>query len=114
MARNQRYNPENTLSLDDKGKASQEVVFRESKLLDTLSITNAAATKLPASWFRTSIILYNGGSAAFYLGDSTVLTTNGIPVAAGEKFVMNFGSAVDIYAISGESGGVEVRAWEVG
>ena len=111
MNNNMRYKPEHSLSQDEKGKTSQDTAFRGSTLLTPITVTTSRVA-IPASWFRTSMILYNAGTGDIYIGDDTVTATNGIPIAAGEKFGVTIGSKLPVCVISG--GSEVLRGWELG
>lgn len=58
-----------------------------------------SATKIPTTALtgRTSIAVKNNGSNTIYLGDSTVTTTNGYPLAAGAEISLDLSADVDLY-----------------
>ena len=110
---NMRYKPQHSLSMDEKGKTSQDTAFRGSKTHTATSVTTARKL-IGSEWFRTSVLVYNNGLKTIYLGDDTVTTANGMPLLAGGYLPINVGSRLPIYAISAEAGGVELRIWELG
>lgn len=71
-----------------------------------------SATPLPASpqEFRRALVVHNNSAITIFLGDSTVTTSTGLPVAAGEKisFDIQGNPNVVIYAVSGSSANVRI------
>lgn len=63
--------------------------------------------------FRRALVVHNNGSSVIYLGASNVTTSNGLPLAAGEKIAFDIqgNPNVVVYAISASS--VNVRIMEL-
>lgn len=63
--------------------------------------------------FRRALVIHNNGSSTIYLGASSVTTSNGLPLAAGEKIAFDIqgNPNVVVYAISASS--VDVRIMEL-
>lgn len=79
-----------------------------------LSIGTSSSIVIVSDNARKAAIIYNNGSAVVYLGmDSTVTTTNGLPIlpqASLETANRYGGWRGDIYAISG-SPSQDIRYW---
>lgn len=75
----------------------------------------ASATPLPLSplEYRRALVVHNNGSSTIYLGGSTVTTSNGLPLLAGEKIAFDIQNNpnVVVYAIASTS--VNVRIMEL-
>lgn len=61
---------------------------------------------------RRTVLVYNDGSDTVYVGDSSVTTSNGVPVAVGSSVSLNLGPGLTLYGISGTAG-QDVRTLEV-
>ena len=79
---------------------------------NTTSVTTTA-TPIPATATsgRRSILLHNAGSTIVYLGDSTVTTSNGIPLNPAEKISFDLDANVILYGRTG-SNSSDVRSLE--
>lgn len=62
---------------------------------------------------RRALVVHNNGSEAIYLGNSSVTTSDGLPLAAGEKIAFDIqgNQSARLYAIS--AGSVDVRILEL-
>mgnify|MGYP001564963433 CR=1 FL=1 len=91
--------------------------FSVSIGLRTQAITvGGTAVPLPSNpmEYRRALVVHNNGSSTIYLGDSTVTTTNGMPLLASEKIAFDIqgNPNVVVYAVSASS--VNVRIMELG
>jgi len=94
--------------------ASQELIYGiniRNTILQQLIAVGTSATKLPTTPLskRSSILITNDGSAAVYIGSSTVTTsgaTKGFPVYPRGSLLLSCEDKVDVYGIS--SGSVNV------
>lgn len=56
----------------------------------TTTITTSATQIIGSSRNRTGWMITNNGTAVIYVGfDTSVTTSNGMPIAEGEKFISN-------------------------
>jgi hypothetical protein len=90
--------------------------FSVSIGISTAAITvTTSATPLPASplEYRRALVVHNASAGTIYLGNSSVTTSTGLPLAAGEKIAFDItgNPNVMIYAIAGSS--LEVRIMEL-
>jgi len=90
--------------------------FSVSIGLSTSAVTvGGVAVALPANplEFRRALVVHNNGNDTVYLGDSSVTTNSGLPLAAGEKIAFDIqnNQNVTVYAISSSS--VNVRLMEL-
>lgn len=90
--------------------------FSVSIGLRTQAITvGGTAVALPSNplEYRRALVVHNNGSSVIYLGDSSVTTSNGMPLAAGEKIAFDIQGTpnVAVFAISASS--VDVRVMEL-
>ena len=69
------------------------------RLLGKKTSVGTTATKIPATALtgRQSIDILNDGSNIIFIGDSTVTTANGYPLAAGESKVFDAADGCVIY-----------------
>lgn len=70
-------------------------------LKNTAITVGTTPTALPSSNLagRMSIVIYNNGSATVYIGNSTVSTSNGYPIAAGGQLFISIEEEVTIYCV---------------
>jgi hypothetical protein len=84
-------------------------------LLSSAVTVGTVATPLPANplEYRRALVVHNNGSNTVFLGDSTVTTNNGMPLAAGEKIAFDIQNNpnVVVYAIAGSN--TDVRIMEL-
>lgn len=84
-------------------------------LLSTAVTVDTSAVPLPANplEYRRALVVHNNGSNTIFLGDSTVTTSTGLPLAANEKiaFDVQNNPNVVVYAIAG--GNTDVRVMEL-
>lgn len=83
-------------------------------ILSTQLEVGASAALLPNTALanRRSIILYNGGNNILYIGNSSVTSSNGFPIAAGQYSPsIDLSDKVDLYGISG-GGTLDIRVFE--
>lgn len=84
-------------------------------LRPTAVTVGTSPTPLPANplEYRRALVVHNNGVAPIYLGDATVTTSNGLPLAAGEKIAFDIQNNpnVVVYAVSG--GSIDVRILEL-
>jgi len=82
---------------------------------NTVTVTTTATEIVDANNGRTMLIIANDGGAKIYIGPtSSVTTSNGIPMFAGEKLTRDHfpeGYKGSVYGIV-SSGTVDVRYWE--
>lgn len=76
---------------------------------------STSAVPLPANplEYRRALVIHNNGNFAIYLGNSDVTTSDGLPLAAGEKIAFDIqgNPNVVVYAIASTS--VDVRIMEL-
>jgi hypothetical protein len=84
-------------------------------LRPTAVTVTTSPTPLPTNplEYRRALVIHNNGASTIYLGDSSVTTSNGIPLVAGEKIAFDIQNNpnVTVYAIS--TGSVDVRVLEL-
>lgn len=90
--------------------------FSVSIGLRSQSITvGTSATPLPVNplEYRRALVVHNNSASTIFLGDSTVTTNSGLPIAAGEKIAFDIQNNpnVVVYAVAGSS--VDVRIMEL-
>ena len=92
--------------LDNKGDIDVDVVaLRGSVVQSEVTLTLAdTAYKLPSSPLsgRRTLIIYNNSDAIVYIGDSSVATTDGLPLNPDDSVAID--SVSDIYAVCGSAG----------
>lgn len=67
-----------------------------------VSVGNTATLLLAANERRVSAIIYNNGSVTIYVGNASVTSSNGIPVAAATSFTDDASNGA-LYAITASS-----------
>jgi len=92
--------------------AKQLVTSASGTALAVAAVTvGTSATLLAAAnSSRQALTIMNNGTATIYLGGSGVTTASGLPVTAGQGFVVE-GTTAALYAISGTAG-QDVRVME--
>jgi hypothetical protein len=84
-------------------------------LLAAVSVGTAATLIVPANNLRLSLYIVNNSTQTVYLGDSTLTTSNGIPLQAGGTFQEDSGGTKTwggaIYGIVSATT-ADVRYWE--
>lgn len=84
-------------------------------LRPTAVTVGGSPTALPANplEYRRALVIHNNGASTIYLGDSSVTTSNGLPLVAGEKIAFDIAGNpnVVIYAIA--VGSIDVRILEL-
>ena len=73
----------------------------------TVGTTAASILTLPStgsSQQKRTVTVFNNGSATIFIGDSTVTTANGTPVAAGVGYSFDSWDALDVWSVSGSAG----------
>jgi len=73
--------------------------------------TTAAAIPTTAATGRISMAIKNNGSATIYIGDASVTSSNGYPLAAGAEISLDVGEQVVVYGIAA-SGTQDIRTLE--
>jgi len=68
-----------------------------------VTVGTAAVEVAAANADRKSVTIYNAGSAMVYLGDDTVTTADGLPLAVDAAFTFS-GTTAAIYAVGGTAG----------
>ena len=81
-----------------------------------VTVTNAATKIVGANAQRLSLVIENNGSVTVYLGpDTSVSSSNGVPIISGGSFQEDSGGARmyqgDIYGITASSTS-DLRYWE--
>lgn len=79
----------------------------------TVGVTAIALPANPLE-FRRALVIHNASSNTIYIGDSSVTTSNGLPLIANEKIAIDIQShaGMTIYGIAG-TGGNDVRILEL-
>lgn len=86
--------------------------FTAKGAYNTVTIGTSASLVVDQREVRTGVVVYNNGSATIYLGtDSSVTTSNGLPVAIGASGSLD-GYMGPVYAISGTAS-QDVRYLEI-
>lgn len=90
--------------------------FSVSIGLRTSAVTvGAVATPLPLNplEYRRALVVHNNGGTTIFLGDSTVTTSTGLPLAAGEKIAFDIQNNpnVVVYGVAGAD--TDVRIMEL-
>lgn len=84
-------------------------------LFATAVTVGTSATPLPANplEYRRALVVHNNGSNTVFLGDSTVTTSTGLPLVAGEKIAFDIqgNPNVEVYAVAGSN--TDVRIMEL-
>ena len=72
------------------------------------------ATKLPTSPLskRKFLFICNNSDEIIYLGDSAVTTTDGFPLYQHQSILVNIEDGVDLYGVSTNAAGSNVRILE--
>lgn len=90
--------------------------FSVSIGLRTAAVTvGTSATPLPSNplEYRRALVVHNNGGNTIFLGDSSVTTSTGIPLAAGEKIAFDIQNNpnVVVYGVAGAD--TDVRIMEL-
>jgi hypothetical protein len=78
-----------------------------------VAVTNAAGALLTLASGESrqnprTVIIYNNGPGVCYVGDSTVSTVNGIPVAVGQALTLKAWSGAALSAVSASTSDVRL------
>lgn len=87
--------------------------FSVSIGLRTSAVTvGTSATPLPANplEYRRALVVHNNSGSTVFLGDSSVTTTTGLPLAAGEKIAFDIQNNpnVVVYGVAGANADVRI------
>ena len=87
--------------------------FSVSIGLRTLAVTvGMSATPLPANplEYRRALVVHNNSGTTIFLGDSSVTTNTGLPLAAGEKIAFDIQNNpnVVVYGVAGADADVRI------
>ena len=90
------------------------MVFRiAGKIVQSTTTVTTTATAIPATSAvgRKALMIINNGSNTVYLGASSVTTSNGYPLNAGDEKAFDIDELVVLYGITG-TGTSDVRSLE--
>lgn len=75
-------------------------------------VVGTSATPLPANplEFRRALVVHNNSGTTIFLGDSSVTTSTGLPLAAGEKIAFDIQNNpnVVVYGVAGADSDVRI------
>lgn len=74
-----------------------------------------SATPLPVNplEYRRALVIHNNGGTTIFLGDASVTTSTGLPLAAGEKIAFDIQNNPNVVVYGVASGDTEIRIMEL-